>query len=604
MENIPAPDSPQKVLQDIFGYSDFRTGQEDVITQIVGGRHVLAIMSTGAGKSLCYQIPALMMSGRSVVISPLIALMNDQVTALRENGVSTALIHSGQDRDDNVANWRAFQSGDAKMLYLSPERLMTPRMLSALGKLDIDQFVIDEAHCISKWGPAFRPEYEALMQLHTAFPKAVISAFTATADARTRRDIAQKLFGGKGDIIQQSFDRPNLELAVKPRQNRKTQLLALLDDVPNQSGIVYCLSRKSTEETAAFLRSKGYNALAYHAGLPQEVRFENQERFMAEDSVIMVATVAFGMGIDKPDIRFVFHMNLPGSLEAYFQEIGRAGRDGKPALTAMLFGMDDVAQRRRFITQENPSEAQQRDDMQRLDRLVDYCEASTCRRQVLLAYFGETSNPCGNCDNCIEPPEMVDVTAPAQLVAQAMIDTGQRFASTHIIDVLRGKTTDRTEKYNHDRVPSFGAGQGHNDNYIRALIRRMITGGYIAEEPTQWRTLSLTEDGEALLRGEAEMRCRKIETKPARIARRTRNSAALSQLSARDAELFAALKAKRFNIARQIGKPAYVVFTDATLMDMATRRPGTLEDMLEVSGMGQTKLSKYGQIFLEVIAQI
>ena len=395
--------APEQLLESVFGFPAFRPGQREIVDRLLDGTHTLSVMPTGAGKSICYQVPALIAEHLTVVISPLVALMDDQVAGLRANGVGAVCIHSNRSREDNVADWRRVQEGSIKLLYLSPERLMTERMLVALQGLDPAMFVVDEAHCISKWGFSFRPEYEALSGLRARFPNATLSAFTATADIATRQDIATKLFGGKGDIVVRGFDRPNLRLAVTPKVDRHKQLLEFLEPRRDGSGIVYCLSRKLTDETAKLLREKGYKALPYHAGLPQDVRRENQETFMAEDAVIMVATIAFGMGIDKPDIRYVFHLNLPGSVEAYYQEIGRAGRDGKPADVHMLYGLDDIRMRRQFIAQDEGSEDHKRREHKRLDSLLAYGEATTCRRVALLTYFGEDTQACGNCDICIDP---------------------------------------------------------------------------------------------------------------------------------------------------------------------------------------------------------
>jgi len=451
--------SAHSVLKSVFGFDDFRPGQQDVIETILSGQNVLAVMPTGAGKSLCYQVPALILKGITVVVSPLVALMDNQVAGLRANGVSVACIHSGQLREDNIAEWRSVSHGGARLLYLSPERLMSDRMLSAVKALGPAIFVIDEAHCVSKWGPAFRPEYDQLAHLKDMFPDAIIVAFTATADANTRLDISRKLFAGIGKTIVHGFDRPNLELGVTPKNDRKAQLLSFMDRVKGQSGIVYCLSRKSTEAMAEALVDNGYSALPYHAGMDSRARFDNQERFMAEEAIVMVATIAFGMGIDKPDIRFVYHLNLPGSLEAYYQEIGRAGRDGLPAITAMLYGLDDVRMRRQFITQDGSDTDHQMREHKRLDALLAYCEAPGCRRQVLLNYFGEEGSPCGNCDNCQNPPEMIDATESILPIFAAIKQTGQRFGTAHVIDVTRGRSTDRTRQFGHDDLAAFGGGK-------------------------------------------------------------------------------------------------------------------------------------------------
>jgi len=594
--------TPDSVLKNTFGFDAFRPGQKDIIDGIIAGENMLAVMPTGAGKSLCYQIPALILEGVTVIISPLVALMDNQAAGLRVNGVAVASIHSGQSREENIDQWRLASHGDAKLLYLSPERLMNGRMLSAIKALGPSMFVIDEAHCVSKWGPAFRPEYDQLSQLKDMFPDAVIAAFTATADEGTRGDIAHKLFASKGQIVVQGFDRPNLSLGVTAKSNRKAQLLAFMETVKGQSGIVYCLSRKSTQEMAEALVAAGHKALPYNAGLDARVRFDNQERFMAEEGVVMVATIAFGMGIDKPDIRFVYHLNLPGSLEAYYQEIGRAGRDGAPAITSMLYGMDDVRMRRQFITQDGSDNDHQMREHKRLDALLAYCEAPGCRRQVLLSYFGETTPPCGNCDNCESPPKMVDATDAIITVLNAMEATGQRFGTAHVIDVTRGRSTDRTKQFGHEEHAAFGGGKEFGKPYLQALIRQAIASGVINLDINQYGALKFTDQARAVLSGAARFECKAIE-KTKKMQRSSRNTAAQSSLSERDGALLQDLKALRTTLAKQLGKPAYIVFSDATLMDMAQKRPGNEPDMLDVSGVGATKFERFGTQFLEVIAR-
>ena len=602
--DVSSLSTPESVLKSVFGFDDFRPGQGGIISRLMDGQNVLAVMPTGAGKSLCYQVPALLLEGLTIVISPLVALMDNQVSGLRANGVEVACIHSGQSRDENIAQWRRVSSGQSKILYLSPERLMTPRMLRAIGGLNPAMFVIDEAHCVSKWGPAFRPEYAQLSELKTAFPAARIAAFTATADAATRDDIAQTLFNRRGEIIVHGFDRPNLSLAIAPKTDRKRQLLDFMDGVRGQSGIVYALSRKNTEEFAGLLKQAGYNAAPYHAGLDAQLRFETQERFMAEAGIIIVATIAFGMGIDKPDIRFVYHTNLPGSLEAYYQEIGRAGRDGGPALTAMCYGLDDVALRRRFITQESSERDHQIREMKRLDALLSYCEASTCRRQVMLAYFGETAPPCGNCDNCETPPDMIDASAPLKQLLSTIVETGSRFGQAHIIAVARGANTERIRHFNHDRLQSYGGAKALSAPYLQALTRQALASGHLDMDIERFGALKLTARGQAVLDGRAPFKCKDIRAASSakRSDRKRKTAAQTSALSARDNDLLMALKAKRMEIARSIAKPAYVVFSDATLIDMAQKRPARRDEMLNVSGVGAVKFEKFGAMFLEVIA--
>ena len=596
--------SPKTVLKSTFGFDAFRPGQEGIIAELMAGNNVLAIMPTGAGKSLCYQVPALLFDSVTVVVSPLVALMDNQVAGLRANGVAVACIHSGQSREDNIAQWKSVASGQVKMLYLSPERLMTDRMFSAMRALGPAMFVIDEAHCVSKWGASFRPEYAQLAALKEAFPKARIAAFTATADSATRDDIAQTLFNSRGKIIVHGFDRPNLSLAITAKTDRKKQLLSFMEDVRGQSGIVYSLSRKNTEEFAAVLKAAGHKALPYHAGLDAQLRFETQERFMAEDGLVIVATIAFGMGIDKPDIRFVYHTNLPGSLEAYYQEIGRAGRDGAPALTALCYGLDDVRMRRQFITQEASEPEHQIREMKRLDALLSYCEASTCRRQVMLAYFGEgNAKPCGNCDNCDNPPDMIDASDHLIYLMDSIIETGQRFGQAHVIAVARGADTERVRQFGHEKLPSYGRAKAIGAPYLQALVRQALASGHIDMNIEKFGALTVTEKGSAVLERRETFNCKVIRTntRATRPDRDRKKLAAESALSERDNDLLARLKAKRMEIAREIAKPAYVVFSDATLIDMAKKRPAGREEMLGVSGVGDVKFEKFGEIFLEII---
>ena len=596
----PLPDRPEQVLHDVFGYPVFRAGQREVVAKLLAGENVLAVMPTGAGKSLCYQVPALIQDRLTVVISPLVALMDDQVAALKANGVAAGCIHSNRPREASAADWRAAQRGEIKLLYMSPERLMTERMLAALERLDPGLFVIDEAHCISKWGINFRPEYGALTALKTRFPRATLAGFTATADRATQRDIADKLFGGAGEVIVQGFDRPNLWMGVAPKTKWREQLLAFLEARRGQSGIVYCLSRRLTEEVAEILRGAGHKALPYHAGLSPELRKESQEAFMAEDGVVMVATIAFGMGIDKPDIRFVFHLNLPGSMEAYYQEIGRAGRDGQPADVQMVYGLDDVRMRRQFIEQDGEDEDHKRREHKRLESLLAYCEASQCRRVILLSYFGETTEPCGNCDLCQDPPTLIDGTTEAKMLFSAVVRTGERFGAVHLISVLLGKTSERIEQLGHDRLPTFGVGAERDKEFWTAFIRQAVAGGYLSIDIERYGGLRLTGRGRAVLEGEADFRYRETAafTKP---AGRARKAATVPDMADGDLALYTRLKELRRNLARERGVPAYVVFSDKTLQQMASLKPGSLADMAEVNGVGPKKLEVFGPAFLEVV---
>ncbi|MGB8316248.1 MAG: RecQ family ATP-dependent DNA helicase, partial [Aestuariivirga sp.] len=448
-----------KILREVFGFEDFRPGQEAIVDGLLAGAHVLAVMPTGSGKSLCYQVPALVRGGLTVVVSPLVALMQDQVAALKLAGVAAEAINSAASREDNVEIWKRVVAGDVAILYLAPERLMTERMIAALQRLEVRLIAVDEAHCISHWGASFRPEYEALHGLREAFPNVPIGAFTATADEAARRDIVQKLFGGKAEVYVSGFDRPNIRLVVQAKSNSTKQLEDFLHAHRGESGIVYALSRKSTEEWAAHLAARGHRAVAYHAGLSAAQRSEAQDLFMTEKGVVVCATIAFGMGIDKPDVRFVFHADLPSSLDAYYQEIGRAGRDGEPAEAHMVFGLGDIRLRRQFIEQGEASDAHKRRENLRLDALVAYCEAPTCRRVSLLAYFGDAVEPCGNCDVCLNPGETVDGTIEARKIFETVQATGGRFGAAHIVDVLMGAANDRAVALNHTALPVFGLGK-------------------------------------------------------------------------------------------------------------------------------------------------
>ncbi len=481
---------------------------------------------------------------------------------------------------------------------------MTGRMLSAMKSLNPAMFVVDEAHCVSKWGPAFRPEYAQLQQLKDLFPEARIAAFTATADELTRKDIADKLFAGRGKILVQGFDRPNLTLAVSPINNRTQQLLDFMKSSAGQSGIVYCLSRKNTEKFAGVLKAAGYKALPYHAGMSSETRFENQERFMAEEGVIMVATIAFGMGIDKPDIRFVYHMNLPGSLEAFYQEIGRAGRDGQPAVTALLYGLDDIRMRRQFISDDGSDSEHQLREHKRLDALIGYCEASGCRRQVLLHYFGEVNQPCGNCDNCLTPPKVIDATEPAKALFAAIEQTGQRFGTVHAIAVARGEANDRVLQFGHDRLGAFGQGSEFAKPYMQALVRQAVAAGLLTMDISRYGALTLESGARDVLSGDGIFECKDLAVgRTKRAVRKVSKAIEETALSGDEHTLLTRLKALRMDFARDINKPAFVVFSDATLMDMVAKTPSNKDEMLDVSGVGPTKFDRYGEAFLEAISQ-
>ncbi len=594
--------SASDVLHEVFGYADFKPGQAEIINLLGSATNTLAVMPTGAGKSLCYQIPAILADRPTIVISPLVALMDDQVAGLRANGVDAACIHSGQTREENVANWRRVASGLAKLLYLSPERLMTQRMLEAIGALNPALFVIDEAHCISKWGSSFRPDYEQLSQLKTHFPNAAIGAFTATADKATRDDVAAKLFRGQGEIIVHGFDRPNLTLAVATKSDWKGQLASFLEGREGregQSGIIYCLSRKFTEEVAAHLSDNGTDAIAYHAGQDASRRRANQDRFMSETGVVMVATIAFGMGIDKPDIRFVCHLNLPSSMEAYYQEIGRAGRDGAPADTMMLYGLDDMRMRRQFIEQDGEDQDHKLREHKRLDSLLAYCEASQCRRATLLAYFDETIEPCGNCDNCLNPPVVVDGTPQAQMLFDAIERTGEFFGAVHIIDVLRGADTAKIKERGHETLPCYGAGKDRTKIYWQAFIRQALAGRALSINIQKYGCLEITPMGRAIARGEEPFLYREIRERE-KTKRSKSSRKAHAAIAPENEDLLAKLKALRLSLSKERGVPAYVIFGDASLIEMATKQPTTLAEMSEINGVGPRKLESFGEMFLDL----
>ena len=611
-----------------FGFDSFRPGQERIIDAILAGRSTLAVMPTGAGKSLCYQVPALALGGLTVVVSPLVALMNDQVAALRLAGVAADAIHSGHDRETNVEAWRRAARGETRLLYMAPERLMTPRMLDAVERLDVKLFAIDEAHCIAQWGPAFRPEYAGLSALRDRFPAIPIAAFTATADEATREEIGDTLFHGPHERFVHGFDRPNIRLEAVAKDGWKDQLVEFVAPRAGQSGIVYCLSRKRTEEVAELLTDRGIDCVPYHAGLDAATRAERQDRFVTEDGLVMAATIAFGMGIDKADVRFVVHTDLPASLEAYYQEIGRAGRDGEPSVARMLFGANDMRMRRRFIEDEEGDEESKRRNRARLDALIAYAEATECRRRALLRYFGEETEPCGNCDVCTNPVELREGTEEAQLVLSVVVDTGQRYGQAHIVDVLTGTPTEKVTHARHDDLPGFGQGTALTKTGWRGFIRQMVSAGLLEIDVAGYSALHVTERGEALARGMGVFRYRPEEKRSRRERARSvagavaslagkggkggkgsprggraRMEAAAAGLSERDAELLHRLKELRLSLAKERSAPAYVIFSDKTLIELAATRPASREEFALVKGVGAAKLDAFAEPFLDVIRE-
>ena len=602
----------RRVLGEVFGFEAFRPGQEAAIESLLAGRNVLAVMPTGSGKSLCFQIPALVMDGITVVVSPLVALMQDQVAALRLAGVAADSINSANERRENVAAWKRAAAGATRLLYMAPERLMTERMLAALARLPVTLFAVDEAHCISQWGPAFRPEYEDLCRLREIFPGTPIAALTATADEVTRDDIAEKLFGGEVEQFVLGFDRPNIALSVEPKRDWKRQLRRFVTRHDGKSGIVYCLTRRKTEETAAMLTALGVRALPYHAGMDKEVRESHQNTFMTEPGVVIVATIAFGMGIDKADVRYVFHTDLPGSVEAYYQEIGRAGRDGARAEAHMLYGLADIRLRRQFIEDEDAGDERKRREHKRLDALLGYCEAPTCRRVALLGYFGERIERCGNCDVCLDPSARVDGTEDARKALSAVRRTGERFGAAHVIDVLRGTETEKVRRFGHHRLPTFGAGAARGKNEWSSLVRQMVAVGLLELDIAGYGGLAITGRGRALLRGEGEFMHREDMAPgrstapeptqaPTREPRERRPRQPDPSLDEEQTELLGVLKALRLELARERGVPAFVVFPDRALVDMARRRPRTEAEFAEVNGVGAAKLKQFATPFLAAI---
>jgi ATP-dependent DNA helicase RecQ len=605
----PAPGlaEAQHVLEEVFGYPSFRLHQADIIDTLIAGGDVLALMPTGGGKSLCYQIPALVRPGTGLVVSPLIALMQDQVNALREAGVRAAFLNSSQDRSQQDAIERQLAAGELDLLYVAPERLVQERMLRLLDRATIALFAIDEAHCVSQWGHDFRPEYRQLKVLAERFPQIPRIALTATADDRTREEIATELCLGNARRFVASFDRPNIRYTIAEMGSvsaRERLWSFIAAEHAADAGIVYCLSRKSVEETAAWLTRKGRTALAYHAGLDPEVRRAAQERFLKDDAVIMVATIAFGMGIDKPDVRFVAHLNLPRSMEAYYQETGRAGRDGEPADAWLAYGMADIVQQTQWTAQSEGSEAFKRNQRQKLDALVGLCEAVTCRRQLLLAYFGERRHqPCGNCDNCLDPPKTVDGTTLARMALSAVYRTDQRFGVGYLIDVLHGKDNERACRNGHDRLSVWGIGKETDATLWRSLYRQLVALGYLASDEEGHGTVQLTEKARPLLRGEEVFMLRLAPPREKKAKSAKGASAASSKVEAADRPLYDALRALRLRLATEAKLPPYVICHDTTLLELAGKRPADEEGLHGITGLGASKIKRYGKAFIETIAR-
>jgi ATP-dependent DNA helicase RecQ len=604
-EDISNLAAAERVLHKTFGFEAFRPGQGEIVSAILNGRDVLAVMPTGSGKSLCYQLPALLRDGLTIVVSPLIALMRNQVAQLRGYGIAAAALNSANDPDENRAVLDRLARGELRLVYVAPERLVRADTLDLLKRAKVTLLAVDEAHCISQWGHDFRPEYAALGKVQAELGGVQTIAFTATADAATRSDILARLFSREPVVFVHGFDRPNLRLAMAAKAGGRKQIADFVAAHRGQSGIVYCSSRRKTEELAEFLRYSGVKALAYHAGMEPADRSRHQDVFLQEDGVVMVATVAFGMGIDKPDVRFVLHADMPANIESYYQEIGRAGRDGLAADTLTLYGMGDIRLRRMQIDETDASDEQKRVDRQRLNALVSLCESPRCRRQTLLAYFAETTQPCGYCDFCCDGAEVIDGTIAAQKALSAMVRTGQRFGTEHLTNVLIGESSEAVEKFGHGRLPTFGVGKEFGKQEWRSIFRQLHGAGLIALDITGYGTWSVTEAGRGVLKGADKVTLRKDTLKSAKrkTARAAANAASLADGAPGDSELFEALRKRRSDLAKAQRVAAYVVFADKTLIDMARRKPSTAIEMSAVHGVGEAKLKQYGEVFLETIRQ-
>jgi ATP-dependent DNA helicase RecQ len=603
-----APDATEPIglaraaLQRVFGFGDFRPGQEAVVGAVLRGEDVLAVMPTGSGKSMCFQLPAVVRDRLTLVVSPLIALMRDQVAQLRGVGLEAATLNSSGDAAASRDVAKALQRGSLRLLYVAPERLVREDTIALVREADPALLAIDEAHCVSQWGHDFRPEYLALGQVRERLGALQTMALTATADPATRADIVAKLFPVPPKVFVSSFDRPNLRLAMRPKAGSGRQVHDFVAGHPGDSGIVYCATRRHTEELAADLRAKGVRALPYHAGMETKDRNAHQDAFQNDDGVVVVATVAFGMGIDKPDVRFVCHADMPQNVEAYYQEIGRAGRDGLPADTLTLYGLDDMRLRRMQIEQGASDDERKRVERQKLNALIALCEAPRCRRQTLLAYFGEASAPCGNCDLCLEGALRFDATIEAQKIMSAIARTGERFGTEHLIAILTGSPTEAIARHGHERLPTFGVGKDRPANAWRSLFRQIYAAGLLQLDIAQYGRWRLTDRGRQVLRGAERIELRQDVLVPRGSGRRRRAATAAPDLASDDQALLARLKDLRRTLAAPLRQPTYVVFPDRTLLEMAARRPRTLAEMADIYGVGERKLKRYGQAFLDAVA--
>lgn len=593
-------DQAQRILKDVFGYDAFRGNQGAIIQRVANGDDALVLMPTGGGKSLCYQVPALLRGGLAVVVSPLIALMDDQVATLEELGVAAAALNSTLTADQQRDIADRLRRNEIKMLYLAPERLVQPRMLAFLQRLEIGLFAIDEAHCVSQWGHDFRPEYLQLGQLAEFFPSVPRIALTATADKRTREEIVQRLHLEKAERFLSSFDRPNIFYRIVPKEQPRKQLMGFLAERRGDAGIIYCMSRKKVDDIAAFLTEQGFPALPYHAGLPNDLRAFHQKRFLNEEGLIMVATIAFGMGIDKPNVRFVAHLDLPKSLEAYYQETGRAGRDGLPADAWMAYGLQDVIFLKQMLNNSEGDERHKRIEQHKLDAMLSLCEETRCRRQVLLAYFDEQMpEPCGHCDNCVDGVQTWDATEPARQALSAIYRSGQRYGVGHLVDILLGRDNEKIRSLGHQHLSVFGVGKALSEGEWRSLFRQLVARGLADVDLEGFGGLRLSDTCRALLRGEVTLELRRELA--AVKAPKSSASAASQLVRSEERETWEALRTLRRKLAEEHGVPPYVIFPDATLLEMLRSQPGSLSDMARISGVGARKLERYGQAFLEVL---
>ncbi|MFZ9035876.1 MAG: DNA helicase RecQ [Francisellaceae bacterium] len=601
MSEIKPMSQALEVLHKVYGYEHFRLNQADIIESLLKGEDVFALMPTGGGKSLCYQIPAMMLDGVTIVVSPLIALMEDQVQSLVQLGVSAAAIHSNRTDQQIKAAMTAITEGELKLVYVSPERLLMPSFIEMLSTLTITLFAIDEAHCVSQWGHDFRREYLKLHTLKLYFPNVPIIALTATADKPTQKDILERLGLIQPQVFISSFDRPNIQYRVVYKEEPRKQLFGFLAERRHQAGIIYCQSRNKVEVTQALLADKGYNVYAYHAGLSAKERQEAHEAFLYEEDVIIVATIAFGMGIDKPNVRFVAHMDLPKSIESYYQETGRAGRDGLPAVAWMSYGLSDAVQLRRFIDTSEASEQQKQIERQKLNALIGYSETSACRREVLLNYFGEEAAACGNCDTCINPPVTMDGLIPAQMILSAVLRTGQRFGALHIIDILMGKTQEKIKRFGHDRLMTFGVGKDYSKRQWSSFIRQLVACGILEVDLEAYSNLKLTEKARPILKGDSDLQFSFREDRYHKAGHGDKKQAFDSQTMS-DYPLFEHLKGVRLELAKSQKLPPYIILHDKTLSILAQVKPKSLTELAAIPGFGEVKIRRYGDCFIEAIA--